>query len=123
MRAIICGALIGLMASSAACAEDMESANWVMPGCREYLAHSSRTLFQNGWCAGIVHGVAGMTILMKLPSENQLFCADTPPHATNDQLVRVVVAYIEARPQRMHEPFTVLAFEAMQAAWPCRAKH
>jgi hypothetical protein len=40
--------------------------------------------------------------------------------ATNDQLVRVVVAYIDARPERMHESFAVVALEALQAAWPCK---
>ena len=28
--------------------------------------------------------------------------------------------YIEARPQRMHEPFGKLAFEALTAPWPCK---
>jgi hypothetical protein len=33
---------------------------------------------------------------------------------------RVVVAYIEQRPARMHEKFGLLAVEALQKAWPCR---
>jgi hypothetical protein len=33
---------------------------------------------------------------------------------------QVIIAYIEARPQRMHEDFRVLAVEAMQKAWPCK---
>jgi hypothetical protein len=32
----------------------------------------------------------------------------------------VVVAYIERRPQRMHEDFGVLAVEALHEAWPCK---
>jgi hypothetical protein len=34
--------------------------------------------------------------------------------------MRVVVAYIEKRPERMHEPLADLAIEALQQAWPCR---
>jgi hypothetical protein len=35
------------------------------------------------------------------------------------QLVRVVVAYVEARSKRMHEPFWQLTYEALADAWPC----
>jgi uncharacterized protein (DUF433 family) len=39
---------------------------------------------------------------------------------TTDQAVAVVVKYIEARPERMHEQFGDLTFEALTAAWPCK---
>jgi Rap1a immunity proteins len=32
----------------------------------------------------------------------------------------VVIKYIEARPERMHEQFGKLALEALTAAWPCK---
>src|SRR5258708_9926592 len=31
-----------------------------------------------------------------------------------------IIAYIEARPTRMHESFNDLALEALRTAWPCR---
>jgi Rap1a immunity proteins len=34
------------------------------------------------------------------------------------QLVRVVVRYLEARPQRLHEPFAEFALDALFDAWP-----
>jgi hypothetical protein len=34
--------------------------------------------------------------------------------------VAVVIKYIEARPERMHEQFGDLVFEALTAAWPCK---
>ena len=34
--------------------------------------------------------------------------------------VRVVIKYIEARPERMQEPFGTLALEALEEAWPCK---
>src|SRR4051794_16854802 len=43
-----------------------------------------------------------------------------PKRVTSEQVVRVVVAYIERRPQRMHENFKELALEALRDAWPCR---
>jgi hypothetical protein len=42
-----------------------------------------------------------------------------PDNATNNQLMRVVLAYIEVRPQRMNEEFMKLAVEALRSAWPC----
>jgi hypothetical protein len=33
----------------------------------------------------------------------------------------VVLAYIQRRPQRMHEDFQDLAIEAFHEAWPCKA--
>jgi hypothetical protein len=44
----------------------------------------------------------------------------TPICETLEQKIRVVVAYIEARPNRMHENFNFLAIEALRDAWPCR---
>ena len=42
-----------------------------------------------------------------------------PANVTNFQMVRVVVKYIDDRPERQHENFKVLAIEALGAAWPC----
>jgi Rap1a immunity proteins len=39
---------------------------------------------------------------------------------TVGQEIMVVVAYIDARPARMHENFGVLALEALRTAWPCK---
>jgi len=49
---------------------------------------------------------------------SRLFCP--PDEVTVAQRARVAVTYIEARPERMHEDFRVLAVEAMQKAWPCK---
>src|SRR6266550_2415689 len=52
--------------------------------------------------------------------KNHWRCADIPRDVTYEQMVRVVIRYIEARPNRMHEPFRSLALEAIVGAWPCR---
>jgi Rap1a immunity proteins len=46
------------------------------------------------------------------------FCQ--PKGVTRGQARAVVIKYIEARPQRMHEDFGMLAVEALKAAWPCQ---
>ncbi len=49
-------------------------------------------------------------------------CVNPPATGTRGQLVRTVVAYIDARPARMHENFGVLSLEALRTAWPCSKK-
>jgi Ssp1 endopeptidase immunity protein Rap1a len=60
-----------------------------------------------GRCIGMLEGAALL-----------VFCP--PPGAIIKQRIQVIIAYIEARPQRMHEDLRVLAVEAMQKAWPCK---
>jgi hypothetical protein len=95
MRRIIYGALAALTVTAAGAAEADYNANFVMPGCRVLLTYSSSTFnptFQAGLCAGLVAGAR--YAVYRRPDE----CADVPKGATNEQLVRVVVQYIEKRP-------------------------
>jgi hypothetical protein len=91
-----------------ALAEDISTANYVMPGCREFLTRTSEAAFAQGYCAGtvraLVYAASGV-------------CA--PLTGTNEQAVRVVVEYIDSQPVRLHEGFIALAREALRAAWPC----
>ena len=128
LNRIICGALLALMVTAAE-AEDVDvsdySANYVLPGCKALL-HERTGGFASGRCVGLVEGVAMLITMSKafrpvFLREFPNFCADIPEHGvTTEQMIRVVVAYIEARPQRMHEVFYFLAIEALRDAWPCR---
>jgi len=92
------------------------SANGFMPGCR-YLIERGGTatgreiqlVYDGGRCNGFVTAIAFTDLGVCLP-----------PSGTIDQFLRVVVRYIDARPQRMHESFAVLVQEALKAAWPCK---
>ena len=97
-------------------AEDNKgSANSYMPGCRGFIADNwatgERNAYQRGQCIGFIAG------LIYEASGTDL-CV--PSGVTHEQGVRVVIAYIDARPQRMHESFGQLAHEALTAAWPCK---
>jgi hypothetical protein len=50
--------------------------------------------------------------------ERRLICS--PQNVWREQRIRVVVAFIDARPARMHEDFRQLALEALMGAWPCK---
>jgi len=132
MRATIFGVTMATLMATVAVGEDVGvgSANQHLPGCRAYLAYSTlrdpTSFYKAGYCVGTVGGIAlslssnSMAIAAsRQPSSPYLKCADIPD-STEEQWVRVVVAYIEARPQRMHEQFAILTEEALQEAWPCR---
>jgi len=95
--------------------ENLASANSYLPGCRYFVvdnwAGGVREAYQRGQCSGFIAGLiyeaAGTSLCM-------------PSGVTYEQGVRIVIAYIEARPQRMHESFGLLALEALTAAWPCK---
>jgi hypothetical protein len=76
----------------------------VRASCRLPLAR----LFYSGLCMGLVAGAHYV---------DEKSCA--PEDTTPSQLMRVVLAYIEVRPQRMNDEFMQLVIEALRSAWPC----
>src|SRR5215472_11611353 len=66
---------------------------------------------QRGQCIGFIAGIV-------FEASGASFCM--PRGVTYQQTARAVIAYIEARPQRMHESFGLLAHEALETAWPCK---
>jgi Rap1a immunity proteins len=96
-----------------ASAQDTTTANQMLPGCKGLLDNSMTSgvsVYQQGRCGGYVASL--------VYGGGQEFCR--PNGATIGQSVAVVIKYIEARPERMHEDFGKLAIEAMTAAWPCK---
>jgi len=86
------------------------TANTYLSGCKEAL--SDKATMASGRCLGVIEGLA---ILGQL---TEMFCA--PTGAASGQRIRVVLAFVEARPARMHEDFRLLALEALKEAWPCK---
>jgi hypothetical protein len=116
---------LALTVTAAGAAEDNYSANSRLTGCRDFLDQKSNgDGFARGLCVGVVTtivDIGGLFVVSPLDDKSRrALCIDAPAAVTGGQAIRVVVAYIEARPARMHEPFPVLALEALQAAWPCR---
>ena len=127
MRSMICGALMALAVTTAVAQtnvwEDGASAGFVLPGRKaaltnqidrpltdqidgSFLAGKVPRLYQGyGYVYGHTRGIP-------------FLCAGIPG-VTSEEMVRVVVRYIETRPQRMNEPFIWLATSAPRDAWPC----
>jgi hypothetical protein len=111
---------------TAAAAQVNSSANEMMPHCRNALdPKSPENLYAQGACAGTIAGIAFVAVSLNAlsPSDDNVrreLCVNPPATGTRGQLVRIVVAYVDARPAWMHEPFNQLALEALRAAWPCK---
>ena len=107
-----------LALGSTAAAQSPEG--WFL-GCKAFAEGRANTQPQlygmQSYCSGVVHGLVAVGPL--LPANLQ-FC---PPEASSpSQLARVVVQYVEAEPQRMHEDFRQLTLEAFHDPWPCKAE-
>lgn len=87
------------------------SAHDLMAGCRAYLRNniSTEDYFAAKYCAEIIDGLVGA---------GPGLCP--PASATQQQIVRAVVTYIDGRPARLQESFQKLASEALGAAFPCQ---
>jgi hypothetical protein len=94
-------------------AEDIDSANYAMPACREVAmqVQSAHKTYDRGSCMGIIETLRFTSSMLDLCIPNAV---------TNGQMVRAVIKYIDDRPTRMHENFKALAIEALRAAWPCK---
>jgi hypothetical protein len=108
-----------LFSQDADAESDKRSANYLVPECQKFIALSEGDTFisglNQGRCVGIIHGISYLSEY--LPPDVR---SCPPKGATAAQTIRVVLAYIERRPQRMHEDFRELAIEALHEAWPCK---
>ena len=113
-------AAVFLSASAATAVEDASlsadlPAVSMLPACKAFIADDAPrdiyVLFEAGRCIGLIQG---------LGYSSRLVGVCPPAEVTFAQRARVAVTYIEARPERTHEDFRVLAVEAMQKAWPCK---
>src|SRR5437870_3591848 len=88
---------------------DLDSADYIMPGCRQFIVSNTPFYFLEGNCNGIIE-----TLQFMSPD----VCA--PPGSTLVEAVRIVVRYIDERPDRQQENFRILSLEALSEAWPCK---
>ena len=108
--AIAIAACLQLATGTTQAAEATYAANDLLQDCKDSLLERkvSPRPFYSGLCMGLVAGVNNIDAKSCAPE-------DTAP----SQLMRVVLAYIEVRPQRMNDEFMKLVVEALRSAWPC----
>ncbi|MGF9764234.1 Rap1a/Tai family immunity protein [Microvirga sp. 0TCS3.31] len=96
-----------------------KSADFLLSACKGYMAGHQRIKDVNdallqGECGGIVKTLIFFS--EDLPPKVR-FCM--PREVTNGQAVRVIVAFMNANPSRLHEDFKTIAGEALHNVWPC----
>lgn len=104
-------ALVSQQGAALAQSQDMASANYLMPGCRNFVDGAAHGHFLQGACAGVVRATS------YFGRSNLGACV--PEGTTFNEATKVIIVYVDERPERMHERFEKLALEALQQAWPC----
>ena len=115
MRQLLSGigfiVLAVLGAYAAFAQKDIYSADYLMPGCRDFIGADTDNAHLRGYCVDLVIGLARDAYAPRI-------CV--PREATDEQIVRVVVQYIDSQPARLQEDFVLLATEALRKTWPCK---
>jgi Rap1a immunity proteins len=120
MKAILIGAaaLALTITTAGAEEEDYSSANVMLPYCKAYINETAQANPRAvGFCEGMIGTLAFMSGFLK---NYPTLCIEFPSGVTLPQTAGVIVRYIEARPQRLHDAFLGLAIEALHDAWPCK---
>lgn len=118
MRIVALVALSQLAAVS--CFAQDITANAYLPGCKNVLnqppPHNDLSIaFNQGKCLGIA--IATLHLQTFTPSPFQI-CP--PRNVTPGDAIRLMVQYVEEKPERMRESFMTSAQLALLRAWPCK---
>lgn len=104
--------------NSAKADETDHSANYYLPGCREFVNKQfGSNPFLQGECVGILEGLS-----VTATNLNRMFAVSVscvPDNATLNQIAAVVVRWFDQHPERWHEDFRASALLALHDAWPC----
>lgn len=107
LRAAIFAAAVAVLPSVGE-TEELWSTDFLMQYCRNRPGGSAVQSYLRGFCSGMIYGVANTSPAICLPDR-----------VTQDEAVRVVMRYVDARPRRRQESLLDLATEALATRWPC----
>ena len=81
------------------------------------------TDFDSGSCWGAFAALQKIVNLVdsRAVTTMPIFHICSPPNSTRTQLVSIFVEYARRHPERLHEDFVFVAFDALRSAFPCRA--
>ena len=81
---------------------------------------SADNYFKVGNCIGFVRGVRSTMQVLLSDEKNPLLKICWPKGGTDDQAARIIVKYLKANPEKLHEDQTSLAMLALGLAFPCK---
>ncbi|AFY20781.1 Rap1a/Tai family immunity protein [Pseudomonas sp. UW4] len=115
-------ALAGALASGSATAAPAATGNELLQWCKNVLSNNEAesTSYTAGYCTAVVATVGDLikSINHDLGPKLQI-CV--PGGVSNGQMVRVLVKYLEANPEKLHINATALTIFATQQAFPCKS--
>jgi hypothetical protein len=84
--------------------------------------------FSSGFCAGFVDGVIETQSMWEVweakgtivRNPHLSFCL--PEGATNDQIVKIFVKYLDDHPEELHEPASLLLVTSLRNVFPCKGQ-
>jgi Rap1a immunity proteins len=101
---------LGIVAVSNAKADDVGSANHLLPACRSVAAQQAGVNpFETGYCAGLIEGLRSTTMfldpmctdeLSKLPGPTLGWRSCIPDGVTLSQTAAVIVHWLDQHPER-----------------------
>ena len=114
-------ALAGALASGSATAAPVATGNELLQWCKNVLSNNEAesTSYTAGYCTAVVITVGDLvkSINRDLGPKLQI-CV--PSGVSNGQMVRILVKYLEANPEKLHINATTLTILATQQAFPCK---
>lgn len=110
-KALVTLAAALALSSAFAQENDDKTTRYILPHCRSVERAQDAV---GGRCAGIV---ATLSFVSRVLPDNLKFCH--PNVATADQIVEVIVKFVEANPDAAEQDFRLVALAAMRNKWPC----
>ena len=123
MRTALSLFLLMLLLSSPAKAADADNVKFWLPHCKVLLSSAGQADRKGAYLAGQCLGmIKASAFIMQAAQPGGLpFRACLPDNAvTSDQLVNVVLQWMEKNPNLLAEDFIVVTMLAMTASWPCK---
>ena len=93
---------------------EIRSAQSMLPQCIAGLAAGAADP-AGGRCGGII---ATLSFVSRVLPDNLKFCH--PNTATPDQMLQVVISFVESNPDAASQDFRLVALAAMHHKWPCQ---
>jgi hypothetical protein len=119
MKAMFCALAIAtvIVAQPASAGDTNHSANYYLPGCRDFANKRVSDQFLQGECIGILEGLSVMASDLDPMFVVSRSCA--PDNATLARMAAIVIRWFDQHPERWHEDFRADALLALHDAWPC----
>jgi hypothetical protein len=127
---ILFGAALAILASSGTSKAEPYTAGEMLAECESVLSSAKATsdpdaieldnTFSAGTCWGAFLSIQQLASLKKAGAKSPMFRVCVPEDIRLVQIIQVFDVYTRHNADRQNEPFTITAFAALHAAFPCK---